>query len=255
MDDIMRYLKILLLFSITLIAFVQCDLNDSSKKEHYDITIRNNSQTVVEVSINSEKFDKIKTQSIKSKDSYTFELDNPDTVYLYAETSVEIEDEIVGELVYWSGSLSITNEDKENTTDLDVSKNLFFVKMTNTGVELGPIYVQDGSSKKEENILIPNDGKQYDVGYFKYNTSSAATEFGAYKYPSTTNYVYWSLTSDGATNQVKELSNDLTKPVLSAANISAIEIPEYIPTAEISSNAPDLKFEASANHLSSKIKK
>jgi hypothetical protein len=84
------------------------------------------------------------------------------------------------------------------STDLDATSDFFFLNIINkSSIEWTKLYVNYGlQAQTLDNVSIPNDGKTYNIGYYKaYSNSNVRTENG-------NNFWYWStLNLTGTINQ------------------------------------------------------
>lgn len=87
----------------------------------------------------------------------------------------------------WENTINLEDGREYN---LNVSSNYFFMYITNNGThELSPIITNYGTSDElEDDIVVPNDGTKYSIGYYKGN---ASTIIRAYYVDEPATYIYW----------------------------------------------------------------
>jgi hypothetical protein len=170
------------------------------------------------------------TRTVQPGDSTTYNFStNPQSLVYDASTSGKTSGgTTVGLVLTWGGSGSPINVSSYASVrlSLQVSSTYFFMYMSSTGATLGPVYVNYGlSDQTVDNISIPNNGVKYSIGYYKAHSGAIVR---AYKYPSTTSYVYWTLSFPFNVNQSLYLTNSLSKIATGASELQmeAGEIPQ-----------------------------
>ena len=94
--------------------------------------------------------------------------ENPGSVTYYGETSGKTTSgSVVGIPIYWSQTINTNNPFRK--ISLVIKSDLFFAYMRNNGsAALSPVYVNYGRAEQTmDNVLIPNDGVTYRLGYYK----------------------------------------------------------------------------------------
>ncbi|MBI3111893.1 MAG: Ig-like domain-containing protein [Ignavibacteriales bacterium] len=115
---------------------------------------------------------------------------NPGTVGYSAQTSGKTSSgTAIGLTMSWSSTFNTTGL-KTRSIDLVVGSDYFFMYMRNTGSRnLSPVYVNYALiSQTMDNILIPNDGQTYQIGYYR---AYSNTQVRAYWVGASTSYTYW----------------------------------------------------------------
>ncbi len=191
------FLATLLLVSL---AFTSC------KKENAvttNVTLNNPAFTDIYVTINKT------TDTITPGSSVTFNSVRGSSVPYSAFTNgVSVTGEQIGLTMTWSGSLSLNGDPA--TYDLNISKDYFFIYMTNNGTHiLQNLYVNYGlPSQTLDNIKIDTDGVQYPLGYYEAYDS---TKVRMYWQDQPGNYASWNqgrdFTFQYIDNQCVKLSN------------------------------------------------
>ena len=147
-----------------------------------DITFYNNVFTDVYITIGSS------TKVAKPEGSVTFYSVQGSSATFSAYTSGATSSGTqVGLKLTWDNSVSLTGDPQSFT--LSASSTYFFLYMKNTGsVDLNPIYVNYGlSSQTKDNVVIPNDGTKYRLGYYKAWSNSNVRAY----HNGTSTYSYW----------------------------------------------------------------
>ena len=114
----------------------------------------------------------------------------------------------VGLLLSWNHTADLTIGSSWNLK-LTSDYIFFYVKNTNSINDLTSFYVNWGNSDEQtvDNITIPNDGVQYNTGYYK---ALSGMEVRAYYGDSPSDYIYWkhptNLTIPGTDNQYRILN-------------------------------------------------
>jgi hypothetical protein len=153
------------------------------------------------------------TRTVAADDSTTYTLStNPRNLVFTGSTSGKTSGgSVIGLTLSWGGSsnpISVTSMTSVRII-LQVPSTYFFMYMSNTGATLGPVYVNYGlSDQTVDNISIPSNGVKYSIGYYKAHSGAVVR---AYRYPSTTSYVYWTLSFPFNVNQSLYLTNSLSK--------------------------------------------
>lgn len=112
--------------------------------------------------------------------------DIPDD-YIYFETYGEYGGFLTGEVLYWDYDLT---EDNDKDNDLYYDDTFFFLRFRNNGyINLSPLYVNyDNADETVDDILIPNNNVNYDIGYYHANPS--ITQVRAYFDDTSLQYVW-----------------------------------------------------------------
>lgn len=132
-----------------------------------DITFNNTTYTDIHIVING--LEKV----IPSEGNVTYFDLTGNSVDYYAWTSGETaEGKQVGYQLNWDNTIALTESEISKTLLID--KNYYFLYIRNEGteslnpLEVGIMNVLDGFSvDRNEDILIPNDGTEYSIGYYK----------------------------------------------------------------------------------------
>ena len=109
----------------------------------------------------------------------------------HAETSGKTSTgDLIGLNIVWDYTLALIGGEQE--AELGIPGDFFFLRLTNNGTHYwGPIEVDHVESETSiENILIPNDGTRYNIGY--YNAWSF-TEVRAYWNDQQDTWVRWTV--------------------------------------------------------------
>ena len=169
-----------------------------------DVTFYNN--TFKDIRITVDYTEKI----IESSGSVTFYGLEGNSVAYYAETSGQTTSGTqVGLLLYWDNSIDL--EGGTLDWDLNIGSDFYFMRITNNGTHvLTPLEVTQGlGDVMTENIVIPNDGVKYDIGYYE---AYSETLVKGYFEDDPDSWVYWeNFTFPGTVNQVKELTSSIKK--------------------------------------------
>ncbi len=163
------------------------------------------------------------TRSIAPNDSTIYTLStNPRSLVFSATTSGKTSGgTVVGLVLAWGGSGNPIDVSTMTSASLNlqVSSTYFFMYISNSGAALGPLYVNYGlTDQTVDNIYLPSDGVKYSIGYYRAHSGAIVR---AYKYPSTTLYVYWTLAFPFTVNQALWLNNTLAKSGTSAPGLTA----------------------------------
>ena len=197
-------MKLKLLFRTTLLLsclvfFTHCKKDiEALLSQTSTITFINPTYTTISISFNGE------TKTIAPGGSVVFTGDADAYATGTASTSGQTSSgSQVGLMMTWSlVKYFPTGGDNINST-LNVGSDYFFLKMANQStINIQKVYVNYGTSEQTvDNLLIPNNGVTYSIGYYKaYTNSSVRAENGA---------TYWSWTSLGlpwSNNQAKTVT-------------------------------------------------
>ncbi len=173
------------------------------------------------------------TRTVVSGEQTTYlDLDGSSVDY-YAETSgVTSDGKQVGARLTWSYTVPLVGGTV--TRELSVGTDYFCLYITNNGYRsLSPLSVNDGGDEIwNEQIIIPNDGTTYRIGYY---LAWANTEVRVYWQDNPTQYTYWianqNFTYPNEMNQSIELLNTLKKS--SPVPSKALPLPTNLKPAEV----------------------
>ena len=160
--------------NLILFAIIMLSLNYSCTKEFVPnkkskvVVVRSKAYPDIEYKYNTNYF------TIKPDLSKIFRDIEEAEYYYYAKAyGTDAEGGQLGEEITWNNNLSL--ETDTTMVELGTDTDYFYLYIINSGSKnYGPITINYGNSDaKTENILFPNNGALYRVGYYKthYNTS------------------------------------------------------------------------------------
>lgn len=239
------------IYRVTLIV-ENSDGADTLVKEDY-ITVEvppmraifhNSLFTDIDVAVSSLSAGYSESAIIEPGNSYTFTgLEYGDRISYSAKTSGKTSTDIpIGLELSWIEINLVLNEVLD--VDLSLGSDYFFLNMTNSGSgNLNNLYVNYGlSAQTNDNIILPNNGESYKVGYYK---AFSNTNVRWYFESNPSSYVYWDqgvqFTLPWTQNQQANLGNNRISAGLNGENIrfegitieAAKSVPCNIPTTAI----------------------
>jgi len=184
----------------------KADCQSSCGNNTSSIKFVNNTYTEIVININNNN------KTIPIGDNVTFTGIPNSSASGWAKTSGKTTSgDQIGELLNWNLNYNYPSAGNNKIVNLDITSTYFFLYIKNSGThKLNPLKVNVNlTSETVDNILIPNDGVKYSIGYYK---AFSNTEIRAYKNGDTNNWVFWKhgnhFTFPNTNNQKIELLNN-----------------------------------------------